>query len=150
MNKPWKLILLLVGIFVAGGATGVFLTVRFGRQWIVKRTAPEQWAPMHLRLLEERLDLTHEQVEQLKPIVRRNMEELGRMRAQSMSEGRAVMERMQREIAEKLTPEQRVKFDELNREMRERFRKFMPRRPGGPGGGRGGEPALPEGKPPEA
>lgn len=143
MNKPWKLVLLLLGIFLAGGATGVFLTVSFGRNLLVRRAAPDQWGPMHLRNLAKRLDLSPEQVEQLKPIVRRNMEELGRLRNQSMSESRVVMERMQKEIADKLTPEQRTRFDELNREMRERFRKFMQKRPGrppGPGGPDGPRP----------
>lgn len=128
MNKPWKLIILLTGIFLAGGGTGAFLTVQFGRNWVAQKAAPERWAPDHLKKLTERLALSPEQVEQLKPIVRRNMEELGRLRSQSMTETRVVMERMEREVAAQLTPEQRVKFDEYNREKRERLRKLMEKR----------------------
>lgn len=128
MNKPWKLILLLTGIFITGGVTGSFLTVQFGRNWINQRVAAEKWAPDHLRKLTERLDLTAEQVEKLKPIVHRNMEEIGRLRSDSMKETRSVFERMEREIAAQLTPEQRTKFDELNRQKRERLRKLMEKR----------------------
>jgi Spy/CpxP family protein refolding chaperone len=145
MNKPWKLVLLLTGIFLAGGVTGALLTAKFGRQWVGQRPAPGQWGDGHLRRLARHLELRPEQVEQLKPIVRRNMEELGRLRAESMTESRAVFERMEREISAQLTPEQRSKFDEYNREARERVRRFMQKRPGGTGHGdrREGPPGSP-------
>lgn len=130
MNKPWKLVLLLTGIFLAGGVAGVFLTVRFGRHWISQRAAPDQWASIHVRKLAERLELKPEQVEQIRPIIRRNMEELGRVRIESMTATRAIFERMEKEITERLTPEQRTKFEEYNREKRERLRKMMQKKPG--------------------
>ncbi len=148
MNKAWKLVLLLTGIFLAGGVTGAFLTVRFGRNWINQRMATEKWAPDHLRKLAERLDLKPDQVEKLKPIVHRNMEELGRLRSQSMTETRAVFERMEREIAAQLTPEQRAKFEEYNREKRERMRKLMERRADGERREGARPEKRPEGAPP--
>ena len=143
MNKPWKLVLVLLGIFAAGAVTGAFLTKRFGREWVFKRPLPEQWAPNHLKRLAERLGLSHEQEEQLRPIVQRNMEELGRLRSESMAVSKGVFERMEREISEKLTPEQRVKFEQLNKEMRERGRRDSHREGShapGPGGPPPGEP----------
>jgi len=119
MNKPWIVILVLIGIFAAGGVTGSFVTFRVFRERIVNRPVPEEWAPKHLKKLGERLNLTPEQTEQLRPIIRRNMEQLGRLRNQSMAETRVVVEAMQREISEQLTPEQRTKFEQMNRELRE-------------------------------
>lgn len=142
MNKPWKLVLLLAGIFLAGGVTGSLLTLHLGRQWLQQRPAPEQWAPVHLQKLSKRLELTPAQVEQLRPIIRRHMEELGRVRSESLGVSRGLMERMQKEIAEQLTPEQRVKFDEYNRQMRERMRKLMQKKAGEPRG-RGERPDAP-------
>ncbi|MFZ5493923.1 MAG: hypothetical protein ACOZE5_01115 [Verrucomicrobiota bacterium] len=149
MNRPWKLVLLLAGIFLAGGVTGAFLTVQLGRNWIKQRAAPEQWAPLHLRQLARRLELRPEQMEQLRPIIRRNMEELGRLRTECVKETRVVVERMEREIAARLSPEQRAKFDQYNREKRERLQKMMQKRPGGPRpeGERGGGP-RPQDEPP--
>ncbi|AOS45288.1 LTXXQ motif protein [Lacunisphaera limnophila] len=119
MNKPWKIILVLLGIFAAGGVTGGFVTLKVCRDKIANRPVPEEWEPRHLKKLSDRLALTPEQREQLRPIIRSRMEDLNRLRNQSMGETRVVVEAMQREINEKLTPEQRIKFADMNREMRE-------------------------------
>ncbi len=150
MNKPWKLVLVLLGIFIAGGVTGAFVTLRFGREWVVKRPGPDQWAPNHLKRLTERLKLLPDQQEELRPILRRRMEELGRIRSESITATKSIFEQMEREVSEKLTPEQRIKYDQLNKEMRERAKKVMPEknnRPSGPGGpppGEKGKPAIQE------
>ncbi len=139
MNKPWKVILVLIGIFAAGGVTGGLVTLRACREKFTHRPVPEEWAPKHLKKLSERLSLTPEQTEQVRPIIRRNMEQLNRLRSQSVAETRSVVEAMQREISEKLTPEQRVKFEELNRQMRERAKKLTP--------GKSNRPRNEEGRP---
>ena len=135
-NKPWKLILLLMAIFLAGGVTGALIMKGFSQKMLSHRFVPDQWAPLHMRKLADRLQLQPEQVEQLRPIVRRNLEELGRLRNSCLADSRVVFERMEREVADKLTPEQRVKFEELNRQMRERARKYFPGKSGRPGGER--------------
>ncbi len=157
MNKPWKVVLILAGIFILGGVTGAFVTMRFGRPWIMHPPGPEQWTPKRLKLLTERLELKPEQVEQIRPIMRRNMEDIRRLRNESIVEAKMIFERMEREISDKLTSEQRAKFDQMNKEFRERARKFMQdrmNRPPGPGGPRGNHdrsgpgPEHPEGEPP--
>jgi len=137
MIKPWKLILLLAGIFIAGGVTGAFVMLRLGREMLARRPMPEQWAPLHMKRLVHRLDLSPEQTEQIRPIVRRNMEEMNRLRNESMTETKRIFERMEREISDKLTPEQRTRFEQMNKEFRERAKKFMQdrqNRQSGPGG----------------
>lgn len=119
MNQPWKVIVVLLGIFVAGGVTGGFVTLRVVRERISNRPMPEEWAPRHLKRLVDRLALTPEQQEQIRPIVRHNMEQLNRLRNQSLAETQMRIESMQRDIAQKLTPEQRVAFERMNRELRE-------------------------------
>ena len=119
MNQPWKVIVVLLGIFVAGGVTGGFVTLRVVRERISNRPMPEEWAPRHLKRLVDRLALTPEQQEQIRPIVRHNMEQLNRLRNQSLAETQMRIESMQRDIAQKLTPEQRVAFEQMNRELRE-------------------------------
>lgn len=119
MNRPWKVIVVLLGIFVAGGVTGGFVTLRVVRERFSNRPMPEEWAPRHLKRLVDRLALTTEQQEQIRPIVRHNMEQLNRLRNQSLAETQMRIESMQRDIAQKLTPEQRVAFERMNRELRE-------------------------------
>lgn len=119
MSKPWQIILVLIGIFAAGGVAGGFVSLRICRDKLTNRPVPEEWAPRHLKRLHDRLALSPEQEEQIRPIVRRNMEHLNRIRNSSMEETKTVVEGMQREISEKLTPEQRTKFEQMNRELRE-------------------------------
>jgi Spy/CpxP family protein refolding chaperone len=133
-DKPWKLVLLLVGIFAAGAVAGSFVTMRVGRNLIQRKmgVGPEQWGPQRLKMMTERLELTPEQQEKLSPIIQHDMQELARIRRNSFAETRRIVEQMNREIAAVLTPEQKVKFDEMNRELRERMQRFMrERRPGG-------------------
>lgn len=135
-DKPWKLVLLLTGIFLAGLVAGSFGTARLAKEFGgPKRSAPDQWSSGKLKVLTERLDLTPSQVEQLRPIMKRDTDELNRLRESSMKETQRVFQRMESDIAALLTAEQKVKFDELNKEMRERMQKIMKdRRPGGFGG----------------
>lgn len=119
MNKPWKVIIVLIGIFAAGGVTGGFVTLRVCKNKILNRPVPEEWAPKHLKRLVDRLELTPAQQEQIRPIVRRNMEQLNRVRNHSMAETQTVVEGMQRDISAQLTSEQRTKFEQMNRELRE-------------------------------
>jgi len=143
MTRPWKLILLLVGIFIGGGVTGVFVTVRFGREWFANRSFPDHWATIHLKKLTEKLELKPEQADQILPIIRRNRDNLNQVRNEFQAQIKTVFERMEREITEILTPEQRPKYEKLIQEMRERAKKNQSR--GDPPRGREGKP---EGAPP--
>ena len=80
MNKPWIVILVLLGIFTAGGVTGGFVTLKVCRDKIANRPVPEEWEPQHLKKLSDRLNLSAEQKEQVRPIIRRRMEQLKRLR----------------------------------------------------------------------
>ena len=132
MNQPWKLFLLILGIFLAGTVTGYFvypqLAAMHGRP---RHASPEQWGPARLKRLSERLNLTSEQEEKLRPIMMRDMAELGRIRTGCMTETKKIFEQMEHDIAELLTQEQRGKFEQMNREMRENMQKFMKDRSGG-------------------
>lgn len=147
-SKTWKLVLLLGGIFLGGMVVGGALTLHFGQQFIQRRTNPEQWGPERLRMLARHLDLSPGQMEQLRPVVHRNMSELAELRQDAFRETRRVLERLEQEIAAVLTPEQKVKFKELNEELRERARRQMERRrqererrgPGAEGPPHGGRP----------
>lgn len=119
MNKPWKVIIVLLGIFAAGGVTGGFVTLRVCKNKVLNRPVPEEWAPKHLKRLVDRLELTPEQQEQIRPIVRHSMEQLNGVRNRSMAETQTVVEGMQRDISAQLTAGQRAKFEQMNRELRE-------------------------------
>ncbi len=127
MNKPWKLIVLLVGIFLAGGVTGTLVTMRIFRQTVGANRQPpsaELWTTLHLKRIANEVGLQPGQLEQIKPIISRRMAEQFQMRSQFLDNNHAARELMEREVAEKLTPEQRLKYDALNREFHERSRRL--------------------------
>lgn len=141
MDKPWKIILLLVGIFLTGATTGGLVAVRVAKERVERPRPPpvDQWAHERLRKLNQRLGLAPEQLEQLRPILRRDMEELGRIRSQSVAESQRVVDRMEKDIAARLTPEQRVEYDKIKKETAERFRRIMQDREKMKGSGAPGE-----------
>jgi Spy/CpxP family protein refolding chaperone len=127
MNKPWKLIVLLVGIFLAGAGSGTLVTMRMLRRPPPGNRPPpsaELWATQHLKRVREDLDLQPAQLEQIKPIVERRMIEIFNLRGRFLENNHAMREVMEREVAEFLTPEQRAKYDQMNREYHERARRM--------------------------
>ena len=123
MTKPWQFIVVLMGIFAAGAATGGFATFRYVKEKALNRPVPEEWTPRALKSLDERLNLTPEQREQIRPLVRNHMEQVNRLRNSSMAETRLIIEEMHREVSSRLTPEQRAKYAQMNRELREARQK---------------------------
>ncbi len=140
MDKPWKIILLLAGIFVAGATTGSLVAVRVNKEKMGKsRSLPvEQWAPNRLRMLSQRLELTPAQMERLRPILRRDMEDLARIRSQSVTESRRIIDRMEKDIADQLTPGQKAEYEKVKQQTEERFRRMMQEREQRGGKGRPG------------
>jgi len=154
-DKPWKLVLLLTGIFLAGGVAGGFVTVRVMHN-LAQKGQPEQWGPNRLKAYAKRLELTPSQVETLRPIIKRHVDELNQIRLNGFREARALIEKMEKEIETVLTPDQKIKFEQMNQEMRERFQRARskmggpggpPREPGPEAGKNGGE--MPPPPPPD-
>jgi Spy/CpxP family protein refolding chaperone len=118
MNKPWKVILMFLGVFIAGGLCGAALGIRF-----FHGPPPGGRNPVRVDImdrLDKGLKLTPEQKEKIKPIVQRTQEETQRLRRENVRELAAVMDRMHTEVAAELTPEQRVKLEEMRKRFRER------------------------------
>lgn len=125
MNQPWKLIVLLVGIFLAGAASGTLVTMRvMHRQFPPPGNRPppsaELWTNLHLKRISEDVGLQPGQLEQIKPIVVRRMNELYRLRDRFLEDNRGLRLVMEREVAERLSPEQRAKYEAINKEYHDR------------------------------
>lgn len=133
MDKSWRVIFAFIGIFIAGAVSGLLLAPRIfgpgagrgpggpGRSPIVA----QQFGPQLFRRLTERLNLTAEQHEKIKPIELRTTEELRRQRRETQHNTELALERMQDEISAILTPEQRTQFEEQIAKSRERIKKFL-------------------------
>ncbi|HUJ44145.1 MAG TPA: hypothetical protein VLW52_11105 [Opitutaceae bacterium] len=133
MNKPWQVSLVLIAIFAAGFVSGGLVAFRVARRHGPLLPPPEAW---RTRLFEQdaaKLGLTPEQKQRIQPIVKRDLDELVKLRRQSMHSLREIVERMETDIAAELTPEQRKAYEELLKARRERMRRMIaePRGPRG-------------------
>ena len=122
LTKP-RTILILVGIFLAGGVSGVFLAPLFHSHERTRSPLRHTFAERHMGRLEKVLELTPEQRAQVEVLVQRTGEEMAKLRRDSLRDGFQRMKALNDKIAALLTPEQRVKFENFQREQMERLRR---------------------------
>ena len=122
LTKP-RTILVLVGIFMAGAVSGVFLAplIHFRRPHT--QHAPRPFLVRTMARLEEKLQLTPEQRKQVEVLAQQAGLELGKLRRESWQESVKAIQRLNAGIAAILTPEQKVQFESYQREQHERLRK---------------------------
>ena len=125
MERSWKVILAFTGVFLAGAICGGLIPPRALKLFrpAGRPPATEAFWPQMMQRLERRLDLTPEQREKIRPIVRRTQEDVQRLRRENLVGVSRAMERMHADIADVLTPEQRTKSEELRQHLRERIER---------------------------
>jgi Spy/CpxP family protein refolding chaperone len=143
MNKPWQVYLVLIGIFVAGGLSGWVVANGVARRHAPMPPPPEVWIARRIEHVARELELTPEQKVHIQPIVQRTIEELDKLRRQSMPAVHGILERMETDVAKQLTPEQRTKFEHILKERREARKQLREQR------GPHGEGERPHGPPPD-
>lgn len=129
MNKltKWKLISYLVALFLAGGVTGAVLTHKLDD----KRPGPRgPGGPggrgdrgdftLHIKeKLQTKLDLTPQQMEKIQPLLEKSGAELRKEHEESMKQFGKIIDDLNAQIVTVLTPEQKTKFEEMQKERRE-------------------------------
>ena len=129
MNKSWKVILAFAVVFLAGGACGWVLTLRFAHPQVAPR-AVNRPADFGVQLMMRwvrfnQLDLSDEQKEVIRPLVSTAAEQLRRLQRDDRHNAQLIIERMQDAIAAELTPGQRNRFDDLIRAQRQKLNRFI-------------------------
>ncbi|HVS51582.1 MAG TPA: hypothetical protein VHD62_04440 [Opitutaceae bacterium] len=129
MDKPWKVVLAFVGIFIAGAVFGAFFSLGVGKELLAQQppvgpkrlvAVPPSWqAPQLLGRFTERLDLTADQRERIKPIVQRASEDYRRQWQANVRETGFILERLQNDIRKELTPEQQAKLEKMEKNQHE-------------------------------
>lgn len=150
-----KIALFVALIFLAGGVAGAGIR----SAWKPAQSPPppvrsrEDFANHIFNRMKERLQLTPEQISRIEPVFRKGIEDVRAIQDRSVKEVETAVKRNHEELAALLTPEQRQKLEEWDRE-REKWRKNR-RHGGGPPdkakpSNRGDTPRPPEGKEPDA
>lgn len=150
MKRRVLIILCLVGIFAAGGATGAFVALRVVKDLAHEKSKPSAFVLRQYKRMTKELELTSQQCDQVNSILRASAAEIDALRKESFRASGARLREMNQKIAAVLSPEQAVKFEEILRQQRERIRKFQTERNGRMEGRRdGAPPPPPDGQPPQ-
>ncbi len=131
----WRIALGLVLVFLAGAATGLFAGAWHARRAFSERHGRMMGERMRTHL-EEALDLTPAQLQEVDPILRDMTQRLQTIRAETGQRVAQTMEESHRELARHLTPEQMEKLEEMRKRherkpLRRRAARHRPPPPAG-------------------
>src|SRR5206468_7932317 len=123
----WKLIAGFVLVFLAGGATGVFVSAATAHRFLFGPHRHGYAAQAMRNRLQWQLRLTDEQMAKISPIIEKTGAQLEEIRGETGRRVRETIAEAHREIAPVLTPEQQQRL----KQMEERHRRwFQHHRPG--------------------
>jgi Spy/CpxP family protein refolding chaperone len=139
----WKLIAGFLLVFIAGSATGVFVTMSIGHHFIFAQHPPGATAKAMKNRLKWQLRLTDDQIAKISPIIDKTGAQLEQIRGDTGKRVRDAIVEAHREISQYLTPEQQERL----KQMEARQRHWMQHR--GQWRGRNASPAAAETSPPQ-
>jgi Spy/CpxP family protein refolding chaperone len=136
MEKGWKVVLAFVGVFIAGAVFGGFFSLGVGKELLALQppapaakqaqpprslaAVPPSWqAPQLLGRFTERLNLTAEQREKIKPLVQRASEDYRRQWQNNVRETGFILQRLQNDIRKELTPEQQARLEKMEQHQKD-------------------------------
>src|SRR6266436_969636 len=117
----WKLIAGFLLVFMAGGATGVFVTMALGHHFMFAQHPPGFAAQAMKNRLRWQLRLTDEQIAKISPIIEKTGAQLDEIRGDTGRRVRETMVEAHREIMPILTPEQQQRLKQMEEHHRRWF-----------------------------
>ena len=135
MNTKPRTILILIGLFLAGAASGALLALRLSGRPAERRPFAER----NMERMDQVLGLTPEQKPQIEVILYDTSDELGKLRRT----GAELIGKMNTQIEALLTAEQKMKFGVFQAEQAERLRRCSAEREQHGRTGREGKPPPP-------
>jgi len=117
--KRWKVVLTLIAIFVAGGVTGGFLTIRAMKYEMGRRSETPPGTAFAMDRWRARLHLTPEQDEKLSPIMQQADNELRNLRALDLREIEGILDRAQERMNPILRSDQQQRLRQIVEERKQ-------------------------------
>ena len=141
-----KVILYLAAIFVVGAAAGTVAGFGAGKEKVEKKVfgPPRSAADMsrhHREKLQSRLGLTPDQMQKLMPLSEQLSAEMDTLNRRHGEAVKQAFVRFNEQLVELLTPEQKEKYEAMERDRRERFNKMC--KPGEAGSSKSHAPGSP-------
>lgn len=119
--KLWKIILLLVLVFLAGGIAGSVVTHVVLKQMLSQAFDFDRWPDGMVKVLEDNMELSGEQKAELHAIGTRMASRLQGALDGAIANSGSIIVETQREVDAVLTPEQRL----IHARMKADFRKHL-------------------------
>ena len=125
--SKWKLGLYVLAIFLAGGGSGAFIAWQVCRRTPVAPVPPAEIGARLRARFQSQLALTPDQARKIDPMIDQAMRRVEDIRKETASHVFANVSNLHEQVQEVLTPEQKVKFEALERVRRDYLRlKFGP------------------------
>jgi hypothetical protein len=136
----WRMVLSGLAILIAGITLGVAGTLLVVKPGVSRPPDIDHAVGMTVMRFSRELNLTDEQVDRIRAILRDHFEQLEELRRAARPQIEQVLEDMKSQVSEVLTDEQQTEWQRLIERLEREFRRGMRRGPGGPGGpGRRGD-----------
>ena len=129
MTSPgkWKLGVYVLAIFLAGAGSGALIGWQVCRRTPVAPVPPAEIGARLRARFQSQLALMPDQVQKTDPMIDQAMRRVEAIRKETASQVFANVSDLHKQMLTVLTPEQEVKFEELERERRDYLRqKFGP------------------------
>src|SRR6185369_14561846 len=115
-----KLICYLAAIFIAGGVTGATVAVKATKQMMTEAPRPGRIEARYLKeRFQSKLSLTPEQAKVVEPILEKVSEDLKSIRSDCTKRIGGIRKNAYEQIGKELTPEQRVKLEQMKKDRPE-------------------------------
>jgi Spy/CpxP family protein refolding chaperone len=122
-----KLALYVLALFLAGGGSGALIAWQVGRQLPVIPRPPAEIGARLRAQFQSRLELTPDQAQKISPMIDQAMRRVGTIREDTARAVFANVSNLDEQVLGVLTPEQKAKFEALERERLDYLRqKFGP------------------------
>ena len=119
----WKLGVYVLAIFLAGAGSGALITWQVTRRVPVPPLTPAEIGARLRARFQAQLALRPEQVQKIDPMIDEAMRRVEAILQETASHVFANVSNLHEQVLVVLTPEQRVKFEELERERRDYLRQ---------------------------
>ena len=120
--SKWKIVLYLAAIFAAGSVSGWVVAAKTTKERILSPPGPKEISSHFCERLFSKMNLTPEQSQKIKEISDRYAKEVDAVRDEQGRRIHTAANNRNAQINAILTPDQRVQFEEIERERRETFR----------------------------
>ena len=122
----WKLIAGFLVVFMAGGATGLFVATAIGNRFMFAPHPHGFVARAMKDRLQWQLRLTDEQMTKISPIIEKTAAQLEDIRGDTSKRVRETIAEAHRQIAQYLTPEQQGRLKQMEERQRRRMQHRGP------------------------